>query len=277
MEDEKAVIVKDGELDGEAEQPISAALVVGQEVVPVKGTTLDMEGIPHMQASLIDWCRTKLVAVRNEAAELLAAFEHAVKHKWKSGTLKRHSDLAQKRVVYYEKILGALDAGYCIFPTIDCEVFAIRTGKDQPKYGRQFVQFGGPDFEDKAQILPPGEGRYVEPIPLTTSDDATRTQTSPDGVKYPVTGRVFTTHSFDEVEFPLIMAKPDIMDAVGKAMALKIFDEIGIIGDTGRARSARRGQDPVIVGHIIDPKKPGYGRHKRLAFLIAWHVDTKDL
>ena len=257
-------------------EPISTAMVVKHEAetIPASGTAINMEQIPHMQASLIEWCRSKVTAVKAEAAELYEAFQHALKHTWKSGTLKRQSDLASKRVVYYEKIRDALEAGYCIFPTVDCEVFAIRTGKVTPKYNREFVHYGGPDFEDKAQLLPSGEGRYVEPVPLVTSFASSREATRHDGVKYIKEGRTFTTHSFDEVDFPLVMAKPHIMDVAGKAMALKIFDEIGIIGDTGRMRSARRGQDPVIVGRIISP---GYGQHKRITFLIAWHVDTKDL
>lgn len=260
-------------------EPISTALVVKQEVevAPVCGTAINMEEIPHMQASLLEWCRTKVAMVKVEAAELSEAFQQAIKNKWRSVTLKRHSDLANKRVMYYEKVRDALEAGYCIFPTVDCDIFAIRTGKVRPDYNREFVRFGGPNFEDKAQLLPSGEGRYVEPIPLTTSFSSSRQAKRHDGTTYPEEGKTFTTHSFDEVDFPLVMAKPHIMDVAGKAMALKIFDEIGIIGDTGRMRAARRGQDPVIVGRIIDPKKPGYGQSKRLTFLIAWHVDTKDL
>lgn len=258
---------------------ISTALVVAQEieVESPASTAVNVDEIPHMQASLVVWARGKVLAVAREAEELKAAWMQAVKNKWQTATLKRHAAMAQKRVVYYQKILAALEAGYCIFPTVDCEIFAIRTGKATPKWGREFVQFGGPNFEEKAQMLEAGEGRYVEPVPLTDATPGVRTDKRHDGSTYEVHGQRFEPTEFDEVEFPLIMAKPHIMDVAGRAMALKIFDEIGIIGDTGRARSARRGQDPVIIGRIIDPTPPGYGRRKRITFLIAWHVDTKDL
>jgi hypothetical protein len=51
-------------------------------------------------------------------------------------------------------------------------------------------------------------------------------------------------------------------------MALKIFDQIGIV-------DASVG-DPMILAQMIDPRPPVYAR-RLVSFLIAWHLNTRDL
>ena len=84
------------------------------------------------QAALIEWCGRKIAAMKHDAAELAENLAIAIRNKWKSSTLKRHADLAVKRVTFYEKIKAALEAGYCIVPHFPVTIFAIRTGRDTP-------------------------------------------------------------------------------------------------------------------------------------------------
>jgi hypothetical protein len=267
-------------------EPISTALVVKRDTsaAPKQETATNMGDVPHMQASLVEWCRSKLADVRAEAEELAASYKLAIERKWKASTLKKHSGMALKRITFYEKMLAALEAGYCLFPTVDCELFAIRTDRTTPKYQARWLTWGAPNFvAEAAPDLPVGQGEYHSPNPVVWSRAQTRNVRDNAGELQKTEGTFFNTGPFREVDFPLVMAKPQVMDAAGKAMALKVFDEVGIISDYQRRTEAtggvRAGGDPIIVGHIIDPKPRGYaGRERKVrTFLIAWHVDTKDL
>lgn len=66
------------------------------------------------------------------------------------------------------------------------------------------------------------------------------------------------------------MAKPHIMCAVERAMALKIFDDIGILPDPSPKK-----KDPIIVGRIYD--NPTTYHRVPLTFMISWHLDTRAL
>ena len=68
-----------------------------------------------------------------------------------------------------------------------------------------------------------------------------------------------------DVVFPVRFARPELLEVTSEAMALKVFDEIGVL-------PRRRGRDPVIVGRIIEPKTKS-----RVSFLIGWYVNTAEL
>lgn len=219
--------------------------------------------------SLIRWCDRKIMSMRAEATELLEAFNQAVEKKWKSSTLKRHADIAEKRVSFYEKIKDALKQGYYIVPNFPIDVFAIRTKKDKP---RRCLTIGTYEpsswnLKQSPQLLPTGEGDYKPSTPLSTTEkDITK-----EGNNTKTTFFKEATE-WGDVEFPIQMAKPTIMEAVSRAMAFKIFDQIGLLAQgTG---------DPVIVGEIVDPRSVNI-RHnqnsKRVTFIIAWHLDTRTI
>jgi len=260
-------------------EPIAASTEVvvhqAQEVTHVNAERI--EDLPKIQGTLIDWVREKIERTKAEAKELWEAYQHALARKWKAGTLKKHWNLAVGRAEYYEKTLEALEAGYCLFPALQCEIFAVRTERDTPTYRHSWFRWNyHPDWEEQAELLPTGTGEYVNPVPPKYSYEDERQEGQAK-----VTGRSYSTLSeFDKIAFPFSMSKAHIMDAVGKAMALKIFDEIGIIGDKVVNRTnAKRRADPIIVGRIIHPKREGLanGRERALNFLISWHIDTKDL
>jgi hypothetical protein len=220
------------------------------------------------QTHLIQWCEQKIVQMKHDAAELAENVAIAIKRKWKSATLKRHAELASKRVTFYEKIKAALEAGYCIVPNFPVTVFAIRTSREKPLrklYIGTYKHSG--NFTQEAQTLPSGEGEYKDPNPYVQ----TYSNEKKDSKGNAVTEYQKCATKFDDVEFPINMAKPRIMEATGRAMALKLFDEMGILPDPHPKK------DPIIVGRIIDPRPTGYGPRKTITFIVAWHLNVRDI
>jgi|GEM_PF-1491098 hypothetical protein len=239
-------------------------------VTDIEVTAENPDEMQQCQSALIDWCERKVMAVRAEAAELTSAAAIAVKNKWRASTLQRHAVLAEKRVSFYERILAALRAGYQIIPDLPATIFAIRTDKKKPKAMYRYEETWsdsepGVYKEQEAKQLPAGEGDYKNPLPAARIDD------KGEVVKKDGTKRHVWAHWADkwrEVEFPFQMAKPKIMEATTRAMLLKIFDDIGIVDD-------RRG-DPIIVARIRRPAWNKYDQ-RRVAFIIGWHLNTRDL
>lgn len=222
------------------------------------------------QGSLIAWMKWKVEACRVEQKELQESYEYAAKQKWRTVTLKRHADLAAKRLMYYEKILGALEAGYYIVPNFPVELFAIRTEKNGVKWGYLKLSYPhggdpGNSFPNPAQELPPGEGEYRNPFPSVRYN----VREEKDGSGALVAKHHYVPDGWKEIEFPITMSKPQIMKMVDRAMALKVFDEIGVLPRTKK-------EDPIIVGRIKMKTGP-YGAGKLVSFILAWHINTRDL
>lgn len=225
-------------------------------------------GMQESQSAMIVWCERKVASMKQEWSELYGAYEHAVKHKWKADTLKRHAAIAEKRVTFYEKILAALRAGYYIVPSFPITLFAIRTDKKDPKRMYAVLRHERhQDFSQDAKILKPGEGEYKSPNPIVQTDWDERKDAAGN-----VVGQGYWASDWDDMEFPTNMSKPYIMEATSNAMALKIFDEIGVL-----PQDFKRNPDPIIAGRIIDPRPPGYGEQRKVTFLICWHLDTSTL
>lgn len=224
-------------------------------------------GMQESQSAMIAWCERKVASMKQEWSELFGAYEHAVKRKWKSDTLKRHAAIAEKRVIFYEKILAALRAGFYIVPSFPITLFAIRTDRKEPKRMYAVLRHAGQkNFQQDAQILKPGEGDYKDPNPTVVK--SYHDHTEKDGADY----WGFHADKWDDMEFPTNMSKPYIMEATSRAMALKVFDEIGVL-----PQDFKRNPDPIIAGRIIDPRPVGYGSQRKVTFLICWHLDTSTL
>jgi hypothetical protein len=244
-----------------------------QELVPTTGMELEVSATTPLEMSqaqdkLIAWCNHKIEVMKHEAVELAENLAIAIKNKWKTDTLRRHSVLATNRVTFYEKIKAALEAGYCIVPNFPIDLFAIRTNRKKPNKKWHFGTYeaGSWHFMQTAAQLPVGEGEYKSVHPLVQTDVDTE-------VKDGATKKSYAEHAtdFDDVTFPIQMAKPKIMEATSQAMALKIFDQFGLFAPgTG---------DPIITGEIVDPrnnhKNPVHMR--RVTFIIAWHLNVRDL
>lgn len=211
------------------------------------------------QNQLIEWCGKKSQFLQIEADELKQAYEHAKKMKWKYTTLQSQYNKALKRIVYYDKIKAALMAGYTIIPNFTVDIFAIRTDKDKPKKYLSTDRWDNQRSSQFTHDLPLGVGEYKNESPLISSryiDEKTKQYWAEDWR--------------DEIEFPLNMCKPLIMEATSNAMALKIFDRFGVFP------SRRKNDDPVIIGQIIH-KRGGYQSDKVVSFMIAWHLNTNVL
>lgn len=206
------------------------------------------------QKLLIEWCEKKIALVKAESMELFDAYERARKMKWKDKPLHDLHVAAVKRWEYYEKVKAALLEGYYIVPNFQIDMFAIRTNKKNAKGSSTYYYS---THQQSAQELPIGEAEYKNPFPLIERHKSRDEKGNREDLSVAV--------GWDEMEFPITMAKPNIMEATSRAMALKIFDEIGIVPHN-------RKEDPIIIGRI----KSGKGtKRKAVSFMIAWHLDTR--
>lgn len=246
--------------------------IVAKEDGNIAVTALVPEQMTSCQSALIAWCQQKIATIRAEAEELRAAFEQAKAKKWKTSVLQRHAALAEKRVVFYEKMLAAFEHGFIIVPNFPVGLFTVRTeeGASPERKDRSYVRvgYGRPLHEQTPDKLPAGEGEYHNPFPYVY-DFGRRTDDK--GNEHVLTA----PNAWKEIDFPLAMAKPEIMLAADRAMALKIFDQFGILPKEA-VTAGRATRDPIIVGQLVDPRSTTYNK-RVVTFMVAWHLDTRVL
>lgn len=231
--------------------------------VDVQLTATEPDEIASAQQALIAWTKQKIDSLQAERIELEAAYNHAVSQKWAAGTLKRHAALAAKRIEFYEKMKSALEHGYVIVPNFPVTVFAIRTWKDKPAKLLSYSRWD--THEQKAESNPAGEGTYKNPFPQAFE----RTWDTPTKDSPQKTTTAYWAEAWKDLEFPVSMSKVQIMEATTRAMALKIFDDFGIMPE-------RKKEDPIIVARLLDPRSNRYNR-RFITFMVAWHLNTRDL
>lgn len=176
---------------------------------------------------------------------------------------ERQLDKAQRRINFYTKVKAALDAGYYIIPPFDIQLFAVRTDRAAPEVQRD--EYLHKNREQPARALPIGAGQYRNPTPIVSAIDI---ETRP-GYTDPSKTREVTIYGNtdwrDELDMPLRALKPELIEATGRALELKIFDALGIA-------PAYRAADPIIAGQIKRPDGKGV-----LTFFVAWWLDEADL
>lgn len=231
------------------------------------------------QNRLIDWATGKLNEELANLVDVTNNLELARKENWNLSGWRRQKLIAQKKVDFYQKIVAALEAGYVIVPDFPIDVFAVRTKRDYPveRYATSSSYWtDNVDRTQRSEVLPLGEGRYVDSVPVVK-----RQKQITDGNKE-VYRRWAAEHR--DIDFPIKLVKPAILEETSKALALKIFDEIGC--NPGRQgwnpAGSRRGGDPMVVGRIVyrrpgDSLSDARGNLKTISFLIAWWLDTRDL
>jgi hypothetical protein len=234
--------------------------VVQVDTTPVEGGTLvalTPSDMSVAQQHLGQFIAARQASVKVEFEELAAALESAVKNGWGTKALRNQCNKVQRRITFYDKLSLAVEAGYVIMPSLPMDVIAIRTRAQEPRTasGRKWDR-----FEQNAQALPAGEGEYKNPLPL--KDSETETTTNAAGKQVENTAW-FPIAFADELEMPVELCKPQLLDRTRVAMAAKLFDEIGVVRDDHRW--GRRG-DPMVVGTILDPTRNG----RRFAFFLAW-------
>ena len=224
------------------------------------------------QKGLVEWATFRINDLKTDLADLEENLVIAEKRKWKVTPWRNRIRVAKKRVYFYEKVKAALEAGYCLVPNFRTQVFAYKTMKAKPKHrSAGDPSILGMDLDSDGS--PMGEGRYVDPFPITKDVSWEDEQGN--------WHEQHRTDQFDEVvDFPFGFAKPQILDATGKAMAKKIFDEMGVLPGVAKTRGKRRGNrmrasgDPVVVGKI--KLREGW-QTKEFTFLISWFIDTRML
>lgn len=257
-------------------QPI-VSLALRNVDVPIEASSLapsvhlvarDPQQMAMAKTNLAAWLRGKIQQCTTEARELGDAAGEAVTNGWKADTLDRHEKLAKKRVDFYTKVLAAVDAGYTIVPNFPLDLFAIRVNRKTPppkQYTSGYSTEGAMQSakEIQAQVLPVEEGRYVGTMPYGLKGDYEEESGGKNVTKY-----FFSVTDFTQIEFPIEAARTEVMSATAEAMALRVFDQIGICPQT------RKG-DPLIIGRILGPGKRW--SRKEVSFLIAWHLDLRTL
>lgn len=223
--------------------------------------TLPQEMI-QSQAQLIQWVDKKAQELFLDSCELKESIAIAEQNEWPvANTLKRHYSKTIKRVQYYHKILSALKEGYYIVPNFPVHLFAIRTDKKKPAAMLKW-ETGWDALVQSPPLLEEGKGEYRNPRPVVYS----RMIKMADNTEK----KQVWAEAWRDVDFPINMAKPVIMEVTSKAMAKKVFDQIGVFPDPWKTND-----DPVIIGQIVS-KTNAYSI-KTVSFMIAWHLNTRDL
>ncbi len=233
------------------------------ETLPTKVDDLQLTAtlpseMVESQQSLIEWCEKKIAYLKVDSKELKESYLHAKKSKWKYKVLENHYRKSVKVIEFYDKMKTALMNGFYIVPNFPIQMFAIKTKKPIPSQEPSWSYWD--NHEQKAQELPETVGEYQNPYPVAHKRKIFKNDR--EGVQ-----DQYYAHHWDEFEFPLTMAKPAIMEATSRAIALKIFDQIGIMPATKK-------DDPVIIGQIF--RRNGYNT-KTISFMIAWHLNTNVL
>ncbi len=250
---------------------IGASEAVATLPVPdIQVTAENADEMVACQRDLIGWTEAKIAELAAQAIELKTAFEHARDHGWKYDTLERHWKLAIKRQDFYERMLTALVHGYQIVPSFPITAFAIRTDKNKPL--KMMTTWYSKSHTQEPSEIPAGEGDYKNPFPVV-SQRTTAQATATTGEKCQYWAR-----EWKDMEFPLSMSKPRIMEAATRAMALKIFDDIGILPGYAPNEGTRapRG-DPLIIARLMVPKQYSAENRRWVSFIIAWHLDTRTI
>jgi hypothetical protein len=214
------------------------------------------------QTELVAWCDRKIAAVQTELSDLEANLELATEHGWKYRSVEAALNRTQKRILYYEKIRAAVSAGYLIVPNFPIDVFAVRVQRTKQPEETSDYEYSSHFKTARPQLLPAGAGRYVDDA-LAIRDESID-QPLPDGKTKRVSR--FVSDDYNEVDFPVALVKPAVLSATQRAMALRVFDQMGTVQN-------QSGRDPIVVGQLLDPR----GNHRRVTFFVAWWLNTRDL
>jgi len=224
-----------------------------------------------------NWLELKVRSIEQEIEQIQATLDAAIRNKWKSSTFKNQLQKVKQKHLYYGKLLSACNAGYTVIPNMPVDIFAIRVNKSSPSWAYDsgqsnygYSQAAPMVSDEDEQRLPVGDGRYENPQVKFHERRSERKELK-DGKETKVYEVEQFCDGFDQIEFPLAVAHPMVMDATARAMAMKIFDRIGVVPQT--RRKGYRG-DPIVVGQITN--KEGYST-KTASFLIAWYLDPRTL
>jgi len=214
------------------------------------------------QTALVAWCARKVEAVKRERADLETNLELATEHGWKHTSVEAALNRCARRVHYYEKIAAAVAAGYVMVPNFPIDVFAVRVQRPKQPASTTDSSWQAQHFTATAQLLPAGVGRYVDDE-LTFRDESF-TEKTVEGKEKRIAH--YVSDEYDEIDFPVALVKPAILAATQRAMAVRVFDQMGTVQNGV-------GKDPIVVGRLLDPR----GNRRCVSFFVAWWLDTATL
>lgn len=227
----------------------------------------EMERAQH---SLILWAARNIQAEKGLLDEAQEQFDIAKKNKWSAKGWERRIQLSNDRIDYYRKIKLALEAGYYIVPPFPINIFAIRTEAKVPSERRGWTDQKHAELQGiKPRALIAGIGDYVSNRVMTRPFKKWVNKTVGEGMEQ---REYHAPSSFKPVDFPFRLAKSAVMSETARAMALKVFDQIGIMGTAPAALKAAV-PDPIVCGQI----QPWFHKKAPVTFFIAWWLDTKTL
>lgn len=232
-----------------------------KEVESTQLIAMSAADMPEVQANLIGWLDKRVADHQDDLDNIKTNLDIAKKNKWRQEGLKRAVKMAEKLMTYYEKVRAAVKEGCVIMPPFPgMEVFAIRTNRKGP-----VKNTGTWHHEQSGGVLPQGKGEYRSADPEVYEHQVE--YEGRDGKT--LTKRETWAENYRDVAFPVALVKPQIMEATSRAMAMKLFDEIGILPVDGR----RRGNDPIIMAKINDPRPSKDG----IYFFLAWWLDPETI
>jgi hypothetical protein len=251
-----------------ADETTETELTTTEQMPPLPLVALTPVELAGAQASLIDWCDKKIAQMSEEIGLLRDGFNLAQQRKWKITGWANQVELAEQRMRFYGKVKFALDHGYLIIPDLPINVFAVRTNATEPPYHlyRRKPRINSTYSNDVLpEQLEVGAGEYKSPVPATTRT----TKKERDYKGNEVDMEYFRTCALREMQFPVALAQAKVIDATHQAMALRVFDEVGLVGPPRKA-------DPIVAGRILDPREH-VTLHRGMTFFIAWWLRWEDL
>jgi len=240
-------------------------------VMPTTLVAVTGEDYHTATASLADWLRAKLGQMQVEIGEVDRAEVAARSRDFRPEVYGRMRTRLNASAVWYEKLLAGIEKGYTIMPDLPMRLFAIRTTRKRPpkvantERGQRY-EWGLRRAELAGQALPVGEGEYVS---ATAQREVTDSYTETDDKGKTVGIMTFANTAHAAVALPIALMKPELVEAIGKAVEQKLFDEIGICESS---RVGGRG-DPLVMGRIYRDGR----RQKAVCFVIGWYVQVRDL
>src|SRR5678816_122605 len=215
--------------------------------------------VPVVQADLAAWCLQKCEALGKDLARARQNLAIVKDAGWQKTSFVREISKTRARMIYFAKIREAVQAGYLVVPNFPVDIMAIRLHPElrraqQDHRGQIDVTDAGPH---KGQMLAPGQGEYV--ANRRPSLDQSYETTDKDGRK--VRHSLYEASGYEDPDFPVRFIKPEVLDATRRAMALKLFDRIGVVSN--------KQMDPLVLGQILDPRSTRW-QVRCVSFFIAW-------
>ena len=250
-----------------AKDEVTEEVLENLELVPSSGQDVMVfartpDEMARAQVALISWADRKLAKIKSELAIAEQNLAEAKEAKIRTASWKREVAKHKREYRYYFKVKTALEEGYFIVPDFPINIIGVRTNATEPA-DQSDQRWPGAISNNDHDELPLGEGEYKDPVPQ--SHKVNRLIYNKDKKEDEEVVRWTTENSLlQDMDFPFRLIRPHLLKDLKKAMEHKIFDAIGVLPNTRRAR------DPMVVGVIETAKK-------RMLFLISWWIPTQDL